>query len=272
MPKETPNQPLSDQDEGRMMKTLRVASGLFGEVMIALSALILLFVVWQLWWTNVTANRAQASTIQTLEHGFSAPPQKVSPSVTPTRTPAPTSAKATTAPAAAATAQALDKNIPSGQAFAIIRIPRFGSGFARPVLQGTDHDTLIKGVGHYVGTGMPGMVGNFAVAGHRTTYGKPFYDIDLLQKGDLIIIETKSSYIVYAVDRHVIVTPDRIEVIDPVPQQPGVLPTQSWMTMTACNPKYSASQRYVVFSRLVTSLPRSGGLQAALAIVPPKVA
>ena len=98
------------------------------------------------------------------------------------------------------------KNVPFGEAFAIMRIPRFGADFARPVLEGTDHDTLTKGVGHYPGTAMPGLVGNFAVAGHRTTYGRPFHNIDLLQKGDVIVVETKTSYVVYAVDRHVIVT------------------------------------------------------------------
>jgi len=68
-----------------------------------------------------------------------------------------------------------------------------------------DRDTLIKGIGHYVGTAMPGQVGNFAVSGHRTTYGRPFHNIDLLRKGDVIVVETKTSYIVYAVERHVIV-------------------------------------------------------------------
>src|SRR5665647_762408 len=98
--------------------------------------------------------------------------------------------------------------VPFGEAFAIVRIPRLGADYARPVLEGSDRDTLIKGVGHYVGTAMPGQIGNFAVSGHRTTYGRPLHNIDLLRKGDRIVVETKASYIVYAVDRHVIVTPD----------------------------------------------------------------
>jgi sortase A len=106
------------------------------------------------------------------------------------------------------------------------------------------------------------------VAAHRTTYGKPFSNIDLLQKGDVIVVETRASYIVYAVERHVIVTPDQVEVIAPVPQQPGVQPKQAWMTMTACNPRFSASQRYVVFATLVRSIPRSGGLPASFTAVP----
>ena len=149
-----------------------------------------------------------------------------------------------------------------------MRIPRFGADFARPVLQGTDHDALTNGIGHYSGTAFPGQVGNFAVAGHRTTYGMPFSNIDLLRTGDVIVLETKASYIVYAVDRHVIVTPDQVQVIAPVPQHPGDKPTQAWLTMTSCNPRFSATQRYVVFAKLVRSIPRATGLAASYMAVP----
>ena len=160
------------------------------------------------------------------------------------------------------------KGGPFGQAVGIVRIPRFGGSFARPVLEGTDRDTLIKGIGHYAGTAMPGVVGNFAVSGHRTTYGRPLHNIDLLRKGDVIVVETKASYVVYAVARHVIVTPDRVEVIAPVPQRPGVHPTAAWMTLTTCHPKYSASQRYIVFAQLVRVIPRAKGLPASFMTVP----
>ncbi|MHB1473231.1 MAG: class E sortase [Dermatophilaceae bacterium] len=232
------------------MKALRWAVGTVGEVLITLGLLLLLFVAWQLWWTDVTANREQAVTIQTLERGFGHD------NGYPTDPPAATDPLATL------------KNVPFGKAFAIVRIPRFGADYARPVLQGTDLDTLIGGVGHYPDTAMPGLVGNFAVAGHRTTYGRPFHNIDLLQKGDFIMVETKASYIVYAVDRHVIVTPDHVEVVDPVPQHPGVQPTQASMTLTSCHPEFSALERYVVFAELVKIIPRADGLPASFMAVP----
>lgn len=223
------------------MKVMRWLVGTTGEVLITLGALLLLFVTWQLWWTDVVANRDQATTIQALEGDFGH---------------------------AGGDSLATLTDVPFGEAFAILRIPRFGADYARPVLQGTDHETLRKGVGHYPDTALPGLIGNFAVAGHRTTYGAPFNNIDLLQKGDIIVVETKTNYIVYAVDRHVIVTPDHVEVVDPVPQQPGVVPTEAWMTMTTCHPKFSARQRYVVFSKLVTSIPRANGLPASYMAVP----
>ncbi|MBC7559799.1 MAG: class E sortase [Dermatophilaceae bacterium] len=232
------------------MRALRWGVRALGEVFITLGFLLLLFVAWQLWWTDVTANRAQASTIHTLERSFG-------PAGLPER-----GVPRETDPVATLT------KVPFGKAFAIVRIPRFGADYARPVLQGTDHDTLTKGMGHYAGTVFPGQVGNFALAGHRTTYGRPLHNIDLLQKGDVIVVETKASYVVYAVDRHVIVTPDRVEVIAPVPQHPGVRPTEAWMTMTACHPKFSAALRYVVFARLVKSIPRAGGLPATFMAVP----
>jgi len=233
------------------MTALRWGVRTLGEVFITLGLFLLLFVVWQLWWTDVTANREQAATIQTLENEFRPPALLEHRPVNPVADPLATLTK-----------------VPFGQAFAIIRIPRFGSDYARPVLQGTDHDTLTQGIGHYSGTAFPGQVGNFAVAGHRTTYGKPFSSIDLLQKGDIIVVETKARYLVYAVDRHVIVTPDQVEVIAPVPQQPGARPKQAWLTMTACHPRYSASQRYIVFARLLKAIPRADGLPASFMAVP----
>jgi sortase A len=232
------------------LKALRWAFRTLGEVLITMGLLLLLFAAWQLWWTDLTANRTQASTIQALERGFG-----------------PASLPEHGIPGGTAPLATLTK-VPFGEAFGIVRIPRFGADYARPVLQGTDADTLTKGMGHYPGTAFPGQIGNFALAGHRTTYGRPLHNIDLLQKGDIIVVETKASYIVYAVDRHVIVTPEHVEVIAPVPQVRGAKPTQAEMTMTACHPKFSATQRYVVFARLVRNIPRAQGLPASFMTVP----
>jgi sortase A len=226
---------------------LRRSVGVFGEVLITVGVLLLLFVTWQLWWTDVTANREQAGILRSLEQDFGDPqPGGVGG----------TGALATL------------KDVPFGDAFAIVRIPRFGADYARPVIEGTDRDVLRRGVGHYQASAMPGQVGNFSVAGHRTTFGRPFHNIDRLRKGDVIVVETKTSFVVYAVDRHVLVRPWQVDVIAPVPEQPGERPTAAVMTMTSCHPKYSATQRYVTFSHLVKVIPRSDGLPASLMAVP----
>ena len=225
------------------MKALRWTLGGLGDLFLTAGVLLLLFVSWQLWWTDVTANRVQATEVRTLTHDFASAGPGSQRGVTPTP-------------------------VSFGKAFAILRIPRLGADYARPVLEGTSHDILQDGVGHYVGTSLPGAVGNFAVAGHRTTYGRPFHDIDTLVPGDLVIVETRSAYTVYAVKRHVIVEPTQVEVLDPVPQRPGAKPTVAWMTMTACHPKYSAAKRYVVFAELVHVYPHADGLPAGTLAAP----
>jgi sortase A len=223
------------------VRVARWTLGVVGDLLVTAGVLLLLFVGWQLWWTDVTADRTQDATVSTLTRDFAA-------------TPAPTSEQ----PAPVAL----------GEAFAILRIPRLGADYARPVLEGTGRATLEDGLGHYDGTAAPGAVGNFAIAGHRTTYGRPFHDIDRLRTGDTVVVETRAAYSVYAVKRHEIVAPSDVQVIAPVPDKPGVKPTERWMTMTACHPKYSAAQRYIVFAQLVKTYARADGLPVGTLAVP----
>ena len=226
------------------MRVARWSLGLVGDLCLTVGALLLMFVVWQLWWTDVTAGRAQAATVHELSRDFAASdpaPGGSTPSST-TTTPA-------TLPEPAV-----------GKAFAVLRVPRFGADWVRPVIEGTGHDVLQRGVGHYRGTAMPGAVGNFAIAGHRTTWGRPFHDIDRLRTGDVVVVETTSAYYVYAVRSHLVVDPTDVQVIAPVPNRPGVGAAKAWLTMTACHPKYSAAHRYVVFAELVHTYPHDAGL------------
>jgi sortase A len=227
--------------------------GIVGDLLVTAGLLLLLFVAWQLWWTDVTANRTQDATVSTLTRDFATAPSPPS---------SPASTSATERP----------RSVPFGDAFAIVRIPRFGAGYARPLLEGTSRTVLEEGIGHYAGTAAPGAVGNFAVAGHRTTYGRPFHDIDKLRTGDLVVVETKAAYAVYAVKRHEVVAPTDVQVLAAVPDQPAARPTERWMTMTACHPEYSAAQRYVVFAQLVGTYAHADGLPAGTLAVPPSPA
>jgi sortase A len=228
------------------VKAVRWVLGIGGDLFVTAGLLLLLFVGWQLWWTDVTANRVQDDTVSTLTRDFASGPRGGS------------------GPAATET----PAKVPFGKAFAIVRVPRFGADYARPVLEGTSRDILMDGVGHYTETASPGAVGNFAIAGHRTTYGRPFHDIDTLRPGDKVVVETKTAFHVYVVKRHVIVAPTDVDVIAPVPEQPGKKPTQRWLTMTACHPKYSAAERYIVFAELDRSYPRAQGLPAGTLAAP----
>lgn len=135
---------------------------------------------------------------------------------------------------------------------AVIEIPRFGEDYRKWVMEGSDTSVLDTGVaGHYPGTAMPCQIGNFSISGHRSTYGKPFAQIQRLAIGDTIVVRTSTATCTYAVTSHHIVTPDRTEVIAEVPNQPGVSATEAMMTITTCHPWHSTSQRYVVHATLV---------------------
>ncbi|MGL5829818.1 MAG: class E sortase [Angustibacter sp.] len=212
------------------MRVFRATLGVVGELMITAGLVLLLFVGWQLWWTTVTANRKQSVIADGLTDKWRAEEPK-SPNV-----------KVTPKPL---------KQIPLGEAFALIRIPKLGRDYVRPIVQGTLVEDLKLGVGHYTKSVGPGEVGNFAIAGHRTTYGAPFSEIPALRSGDPIVIETSNKWFIYTMEEYQIVSPDDYAVVAPVPNQPGAQPTEKLITLTTCHPQYSAKQRYIVHGKLL---------------------
>ncbi len=129
----------------------------------------------------------------------------------------------------------------AGTGFAVIRVPRVGLDAV--VFEGVDRETLKKGPGHMPGTAVPGQPGNAVVSGHRTTYGRPFFDFDQLRPGDRIEVETSVGVHVYEVRRSEIVRPTDVWVTDDLPG--------GWLTLTTCHPKFSARERLVVFAEMV---------------------
>lgn len=150
--------------------------------------------------------------------------------------------------------------------FARLFIPAFGDTYVRPIAQGTDTKKVLDkiGIGHYLGTALPGEVGNFAIAAHRMTYGAAFRDLDLLNPGDEIIVETIDGWYTYKVDRSKIVKPTEVDVIADVPEKPGVAPSERWMTLTTCTPKWSAEKRLIVFTKFDSFTPRSEGAPGSI--------
>ena len=225
---------------------MRRVVGWAGELVITLGVLLLLFVGWQLWWTDVVSDRDAARVVASLKDEFAREPRA--------EVPLP--------------ASGIPPGIGDDGAFAIVRIPRFGADWARPLIEGTGRPVLALGIGHYVGTAGPGQVGNFAIAGHRTTYGRPFHDVDRLRDGDRVVVETVGTVYVYEVTSREVVLPTDVGVIAPVPDDTGAVPTQRLLTMTSCHPKYSATQRFVVHGRLVDSVPRAQWDPASVLAVP----
>ncbi len=128
-----------------------------------------------------------------------------------------------------------------GVGFALLRVPKVG--LEAVVFEGVTRPTLAKGPGHMPGTPLPGQPGNAVISGHRTTYGRPFHDFDLLVAGDRIEVDTSIGTHVYEVRESFIVAPSDVWVTD---SKPG-----AWLTLTTCNPKYSATERLIVTAELV---------------------
>jgi sortase A len=128
----------------------------------------------------------------------------------------------------------------TGQGIGRIQIPRIDLDIV--VVQGTDTSSLQKGPGHYPKTAFPGQGKTIGIAGHRTTYLAPFRRINEIEDGDEITLEMPYATFTYEVQKHEVVDPSQVEIVDNVGYERLVL--------TACHPLYSAAQRWAVFARL----------------------
>jgi sortase A len=216
--------------------------GVVGELLITLGVLLGLYVVWQLWWTDVQADRVQAEVLAELD----APAPDPADVATTVRRDAP--------PVMAAPAL--------GEVFGTLRVPRWGDA-VMPIAEGTDKRSILDKAmaGHYPETVMPGDIGNFSVAGHRQTYGKIFHDVEELEIGDPLVVEAGGVWYVYRVDHMEAVEPDQVEAVAPVPWQPGVEPTERYLTLTTCHPigLNSLVARFIVNARLDYWMPVEDG-------------
>ena len=229
-----------------------------GRALIGAGLIILLFVAYQLWGTNIHEAQAQGQlrgqfddSIGNIEESTQAALDKIklTASTSSTALPAGDGTSSTTATAPPPTTAVPDEIVrlvypQEGEPLAVIRIPKIG--VKRVVVEGTEVEDLKRGPGHYTETPIPGQRGNVAIAGHRTTYGAPFQDIDKLTVGDEILITGVLGDAVYRVDKDpFIVQPTQVEVLDDY--------GDSRLTLTACHPKLSAAQRIVVVAKLVST-------------------
>ena len=223
--------------------------GVLGELLITAGVFVLLFLGWQVWLNDIIEGAAQDKQAQQLGQTWKSnpapkPPQAVGPG-TPVVAVAPGNA----------------------QKFGILYVPRFGPTWERPIAQGVGvRDVLDKiGVGHYPGSAMPGAVGNFAIAAHRHAYGGGFENLHMLHVGDHVYIGTKDGWYEYTFRDIEYVKPNQVNVLQPVPMEPGVAPVDRILTMTTCNPFFSTAERMVAFATFDTWYPYADG-------APPEIA
>ncbi|GGV80450.1 hypothetical protein GCM10015535_18550 [Streptomyces gelaticus] len=216
-----------------------VASRVTGELFITLGVLMLLFVTYQLWWTNVRADLYAGNETHKIQDDW----------------------------------EKGDRNpgvFEAGQGFAIIHIPKLD--VVAPIAEGISKEKVLdRGmVGHYgegsLRTAMPSAEqGNFALAGHRNTHGEPFRYINRLNPGDLIVVETQDAYYTYKMTKNLPQTsPSNVSVIDPVPQGSGFTGPGRYITLTTCTPEFTSTYRLIVWGKMVDERPRSKGKPDAL--------
>jgi sortase A len=213
----------------------------FGEILITAGLVILLFVAYELVWTNFEADRHTHQVTNALRE------QWARPHVT-----------------GHGSGDVGSSTFVKGKGFAFLHIPALGRNWSIPVVEGVSLPDLSRGVGHDPKTALPGEVGNFAVAGHRATNGQPFAYLDKVHAGDVVVAETRTMWFTYVVDRTKIVAPDSFWVLDPVPGHPTEQPTQRLLTLTTCNPRWASYQRLIVFGHLEEARAKSAGPPAVL--------
>jgi sortase A len=151
-----------------------------------------------------------------------------------------------------------------GRPFTIMYIPQLGFTWNKPVLENTAVSTLKKGLGRYANTTRLGEEGNFAVAGHRRTYGDPFVDFPRLRPGDVVVLTDGTTWFTYRIDKGPYKTvPTDVEVIDPVPRKSGYTREGRHLTPTTCDPEWGRSHRLIVWARLDATQPVEAGKPAA---------
>ncbi len=232
--------------------------GVFGELLLTAGALVFLYLGWELFINNAIQGGDQTNTAIAASRGWEA-----------AYVPAPVSVDVPKADGQAflSDAPAFAGSPGNAEVFATLIVPRFGADWSRPIAEGIGVSDVLDtiGIGHYPGTAWPGQVGNFAVAAHRTTYGAPFFSINQLDAGDSLYVETQDGWYRYVYRSHTFVLPDGVDVLASVPQVPGAAATDRFMTLTSCNPLYSASERIIAFAVLESFTPRSDGPPAEIA-------
>lgn len=270
-----------------------------GELLLTVGAVLLLYVFYEAFWTNLASGRLQAEAAAGLEEQWNAPADIAAAEPVPPPVP------------------------PLGEPFARIHLPTLGADAVYAVVEGVRTQDLRTGPGHYPGTQMPGDPGNTALAGHRNGSGAVFEHLDRLGSCDAIVIETETQWQTYRLlpvdtdgpDReraaqqcltppqvervtggdyaHVagrhITTPDDVGVIAPVPgvaeaSEPGVAEAggpgggagagdlqaatgeapERLLTLTTCHPMYSNAERLIVHAALVETTSKTDGPPAAL--------
>ncbi|WP_408631995.1 class E sortase [Micromonospora phaseoli] len=221
----------------------RIRTGLrfSGELLITFGLVVLLFAGYEIWGKSAIVDAHQGELSEQLAQAWEPEPD-------------PTVAGPSASPSAPA------KPAVHGTPIAGLYIPKFEKEWI--VVEGVGQKDIRYAPGHYPDSALPGQVGNFSVAGHRNR--ATFWRLDELRDGDPIIVEGRNDWYVYQVTESLIVKPSQVEVVAPVPGEPGKKPTKRMLTLTTCNPKFDNYQRLIIHAELTRTQPKAEGRPAEL--------
>ncbi len=262
-----------------------------GQLLITLGVVVLLFVVYEVYVTDLFGQRKQAAATEAVDQVWASAEAATTDTVVVTDSDQLVTDPRQRTPTYATTL---------GDGFAKLYVPSFGADYIFTVVEGTDPDDLYIGPGHYDGTQLPGQQGTFAVAGHRVSKGSPFNDLGLLASCDAVVVETQDDWFVYRVlpmadevatwtttqrahcdgvgvqtgaydgvyGREITLPTDYAQVL-PIPHvDSNDIPAdaQRIITLTTCHPQFSDAQRMIIHGVLAKSYSKSPGF------LPPELA
>ena len=222
--------------------------GILGELLLTAGILVGGYMVWDLWWISGQSEAVAQERVVEFYDTIEPAPRKAAELTVKGDPP-------------------VIEPVSHGETIGVLIVPKWyeKTNNAMPIRGGITPDVLDQAAaGHYPDSAEAGQVGNFSLAGHRRSFGNSFRFINELEIGDQIIVETAQTWFVYEMISNEIVTPDRVDVVAPVPGKPGAEPTKRLLTLTTCHSlttgEWGNSHRWIVHGELVGWMDRSEGM------------
>lgn len=213
---------------GQLEDVLRKAFFSLGEALITLGVVVLLYVIYQIWFTNITAEATTERVRSEIELSFETGPEKAG---------------------AQESVEEVPVSLELNEGFALAYIPKLKEDvWGEPILSGIQQQQLASGIGHYPETELPGQAGNFAIAGHRATNGEPFARFEELGNGDLVIIRTSAGWYTYRLFEDQKIKETEVWVLE---NRPIETESSQLITLTTCDPRWNSYQRWAWWGELV---------------------
>ena len=254
------NQSVVTRAKLRRRRKFHAFLGVAGEVSLTLGIVLGLFWVWHLVVNDWIQGAQQSSYAQSVAEQWEAPVVEPSDDE---------DVEEKLGPAATSLEPPVVEAVGRGESFALLYVPRFGSNYVRAIAEGVDLFTVLNdpqlGVGRYPESSDLGELGNFAIAGHRTTFGAPFAKIDELRVGDRFYVEVDQGWHSYEFRNLEYVLPTAMDVLNEFPRMQGDDPSTRIITLTSCHPRFSDAERIIAYGVYEGWYPRENGPPADIA-------